>query len=78
MRKIKINEVKKTVKVLSDDNFVESNKVLCKLKDTGNGFIVKFPSWNSTTQDNYICLDYAEAADLLMALSAIKETFTDD
>lgn len=34
---------------------------LCYLKDTGNGYIAHFPSYASHTQDNYICMDYAEA-----------------
>lgn len=35
--------------------------LLCKLEDTGNGFIAYFPSYTSVEQDNYICMDYAEA-----------------
>jgi hypothetical protein len=47
--------------------------LLCKIKDTGNGFIVKFPSYSSVEQDNYICLDYAEAEYLYEGLKPIVE-----
>ena len=52
------------------DNFVElyANKgyaanvgMLAQCKDTGNGYIVYFPSYMCTEQANYICMDYAEA-----------------
>jgi hypothetical protein len=43
-------------------SFTGFKKVVAKLKDTGNGVILKFPSLSSVQQDNYICLDYAEAA----------------
>ena len=36
-------------------------ETVAKLKDTGNGVIIKFPACSSVTQDNYVCLDYAEA-----------------
>lgn len=42
------------------------------LKDTGNGFIAHFPSNSFTQQDYYVCLDYAQAYDLVLALSAFK------
>lgn len=35
--------------------------VLSTVSDTGNGFIFHFPSHSSTEQDNYVCVDYAEA-----------------
>lgn len=35
--------------------------VLSSIRDTGNGFIFYFPSHSSTEQDNYVCVDYAEA-----------------
>ena len=50
-------------------------ETVAKLKDTGNGLIIKFPSCSSVTQDNYICLNYAEAmyAAKLLAKFARKE-----
>lgn len=35
--------------------------VLSSVRDTGNGYIFFFPSHSSTEQDNYVCVDYAEA-----------------
>ena len=35
--------------------------VLCHLEDTGNGYIASFPSYSSSHQHNYICMDYSEA-----------------
>lgn len=43
-----------------------------RLTCTGNGFIAYFPSYSSTQQDNYICMDYSEARDLVLALSTFK------
>lgn len=56
-------------------NFGYSSGVdkLARLEDTGNGYICKFYSHQSTRQDNYICLDYDEAEYLLHALQFIKE-----
>lgn len=43
-----------------------------QLTCTGNGFIAYFPSYSSTQQDNYLCMDYSEARDLVLALSTFK------
>lgn len=48
-------------------------KTTCILEDTGNGFIAKFPSHSSCHQDYYVCLDYAQAADLYLAFSKAKK-----
>ncbi len=45
---------------------------LCELKDTGNGYIAYFPTYSSVIQDNYICMDYAEADYLLKALTFLR------
>lgn len=42
-------------------------------ENTGNGFIVKFFSSSTTQQDYYVCLDYSQAHDLVIALSAFKK-----
>ena len=45
----------------------------CVLTDTGNGFIAKFPSHSSTEQDYYVCMDYVQARDIVLALSKFKQ-----
>jgi hypothetical protein len=47
--------------------------VALDLADTGNGFIAKFPAKNRTEQDYYLCFDYSQARDLVLALSAFKK-----
>ena len=50
--------------------------VLClNLENTGNGYIAHFPSNSSCRQDNYVCMDYAEAAYLYAALKKFKKDF---
>jgi hypothetical protein len=66
---IKIKHKDNVVKLKSDENYVTPDKTLCKLTDTGNGFIAKFPSWASCHQDKYICMDYSEADYLLISLA---------
>lgn len=41
--------------------YTEGVDVLCRIEDTGNGYIAYFPSYSSAIQDNYICMDYSEA-----------------
>lgn len=45
----------------------------CVLTDTGNGFIAKFPAHNCITQDYYVCMDYAQARDIVLALSKFQK-----
>lgn len=45
----------------------------CVLTETGNGFIAKFPAHGSTMQDYYLCMDYAQARDLVLALSTFQK-----
>ena len=47
--------------------------VLCHITDTGNGFIAHFPSYSSCNQENYICMNYAEAEYLRKLLSFIHK-----
>lgn len=51
---------------------------LCKLKATGKGYIAKFPSHASIYQDYYVCLDPAQASDLLKALVMSSKQLLDD
>ena len=55
------------------DNWSPNVDVLCSVKDTGNGYIAKFKSHSSCYQDYYVCLDYAQAYDLILGLSAFKK-----
>lgn len=57
-----------TVKVVAGEDYVNPGKTLVRVKDTGNGLIAKFPAWKCTEQGYYVCLDYAQAADLYTAL----------
>jgi len=45
----------------------------CRVIDTGNGFIARFPANSSARQDYYVCLDYAQARDIVLGLSAFKK-----
>ena len=71
MNTIKIKQDK--VKVIADGSYFPgiAGKALLVMKDTGNGYICRFPSFSSAKQDNYICLDYSEAEDLRVALNAM-------
>ena len=59
--------------VFADKGYYRPGEALCKLEDTGNGFIAYFPSHSSTHQDYYVCFDYSQAYDLILALSAFKK-----
>ena len=47
--------------------------VLCNVTNTGNGYIACFPSSSPTRQAYFVCLDYAQAHDLILALSMFKK-----
>jgi len=68
--------IKRTVDVATvrgGRGYNRPGEVLCALKNTGNGYIAHFPSHSSCHQDHYVCLDYAQAYDLVLALSAFKK-----
>jgi len=46
----------------------DENEAEAILTDTQNGYICKFPSFNSVNQDYYVCLDYAQAEYLYLVL----------
>ena len=60
-------------RVIAGKKYYNIGRSLCEVTNTGNGFIAKFPSHNSVTQDYYVCLDYAQAYDMILGLSAFKE-----
>ena len=62
-----------TARVVAGQDYHHVGRTLCQLDDTGNGYIAKFPSHRTTHQDYYVCLDYAQAYDLILALSAFKK-----
>ena len=61
------------VRVEARSGYNKGVGLLRKLKDTGNGYIAKFPSYSSLTQDHYLCMEYDEAAYLYAALGAMLE-----
>lgn len=69
----KVIKTKSGFKVISDAGYSITDKLLLKVKDTGNGYICRFPSWISCQQDNYVGLRYDEAIYLKQVLSQIKE-----
>lgn len=62
-----------TAYVIKGDGYHDKGSAAVELTNTGNGYIAKFPAHNCTTQDYYVCLDYAQAYDLVLALSAFKK-----
>ena len=60
--------------VIRGKNYTFPGSVACDLEDTGNGFIARFPSDSSVKQDYYVCLDYAQARDIVLALSSFAKT----
>ena len=62
-----------TSRVVAGEGYYRVGETLCQLDDTGNGFIAHFPSHTATRQDYYVCLDYSQAYDLILALSAFKK-----
>lgn len=63
----------KVVKIKAGQGYTEPGRSLCKVKDTGNGYISKFYSWSNCDQDNYVCLDYAEAEYLVAGLTELMK-----
>lgn len=62
-------EVTAKVVIKTRNGFIDNNRNLCVVEDTGNGYIAHFPSFTSTQQDHYVCLDYAQAEYLMQAIA---------
>jgi len=62
-----------TAMVIKGHGYHDMGATSVVLTNTGNGYIAKFPSHNSTSQDYYVCLDYGQAYDLVLAFSAFKK-----
>lgn len=56
---------------IAGPGYCNPGKKLARIRDTGNGFIVRFYSHSNVEQDNYICLNYAEADYLRRMLNYI-------
>jgi hypothetical protein len=55
--------------VVRGPGYVRPGSLACELTNTGNGYIARFPAHSSIEQDKYVCLDYDEARNLVLALS---------
>lgn len=69
----KVIKTKSGFKVISDAGYAIKDKLLLKVKDTGNGYICRFPSWLNSKQDHYVELEYHQAEYLKTVLNQIKE-----
>jgi len=80
MTKEIVKRVDNVAVVIADEGYYRPGEALCSVENTGNGYIAFFPSHSVTHQDYYVCLDYAQAYDLILALSAFKKElgFADD
>lgn len=62
-----------TSKVIYGAGYHKPGSVACEVKDTGNGFIARFPAGTSVQQDYFLCMDYDQARNLVIALEAFKK-----
>lgn len=62
-----------TATVIQGRGYYKPGAHAVELLDTGNGYIARFPAHASSVQDYYVCLDYCQAYDLVLALSAFKK-----
>ena len=56
-------------RVFRGTGYLRERSLACELRDTGNGYIARFPAANCTVQDAYVCLDYSQARELVLALA---------
>lgn len=68
-----VGRVENVAVVTQGLGYYNQGDVRCELRDTGNGYIAFFPSNCSARQDYYVCLDYAQARDLVLALSTFRK-----
>jgi len=64
-----VQQTDEAVLVVRSSGYVRPGSVACELKDTGNGYIVRFPPHSSCDQDKYVCLGYDDARNLILALT---------
>jgi hypothetical protein len=68
-----VERVQDTAFVRQGKGYSSPARVSCIVENTGNGYIAQFPSHSSTRQDYYVCLDYAQARDLVLGLAEFKK-----
>ncbi len=59
--------------VIRGDGYSRPGSIACQLEDTGNGFVVMFPVHGSCDLTHCLSLDYSQARELVLALSAHAE-----
>ncbi len=62
---------KGVAKIKALTGYCKDVNLLAKLTDTGKGYIVKFKNYSSVSQDNYVCIDYAQADELYKLLGVV-------
>ena len=62
-----------TAEVTTGAGYAWPGQTTCRVQNTGNGYIAYFPARTCMMQDYYVCLDYAQARDLVLGLSMFKE-----
>ena len=64
-----VNSKRGKSQVVRSSGYARPGSSACEVKDTGNGFIARFPAHSSVEQDKYVCLGYDEARNLVLALT---------
>lgn len=62
-----------TFTLMAGKGYTTGVNVLSSVTDTENGYIFFFPSHSSCEQDNYVCIDYAEADYMWKLLSYLRK-----
>lgn len=62
-----------TTVLMAGKGYTTGVDVLSTVRDTENGYIFFFPSHSSCEQDNYVCIDYAEADYMWKLLSYLRK-----
>ena len=68
-----VERVQDTALVSQGKGYSSPGLISCIVKNTGNGYIARFPANSSTRQDYWVCLDYAQARDLVLGLAEFKK-----
>jgi len=59
--------------VVMGSGYYKTGETAATAQDNGNVYIIKFFANNCTQQDYYVCLDYSQAHDMILALSEFKK-----